>query len=164
MSSFTPPLSANRAEQRVKNPYRPSGIGLRFRVFLRRARLDAMLGDGISREQSPELSLRASQLTRRRQRRAVANSLEEVLRTAQGDGPRRTACPPLARRDIRACRAALLQLAQVLREESEADATGVVLARRLLMDGTSPLYVYGRDDELWHSARRASAALEGYTR
>jgi hypothetical protein len=163
MSPLSPAISANRSERWLEDPCRPP-IGLRIRVFLRRARLDALLGDRASVEESPELALRASQLTRMRQRRSVADSLEEVLRTAEGDGPRRTASPPLARRDIRASRAALLQLAQGLREEGEVDVTGVVLARQLLTDGSSPLYVYGRQDQLWLQTRRASAALEGYTR
>jgi hypothetical protein len=101
------------------------------------------------------------QLTRARHRRALANSLEEVVRIAHADRPWRTAAPSLATRDVRASRSVLIQLAQVLRENRDVYASGVALAQRLLTDGTGPLYRCGRDDELWHSARNAIAALDG---
>jgi hypothetical protein len=161
MSSTTHHLSAEHAG-RLNHLHRESGFGLRARVYFRRARLDGLLAEGASPQESPEPAIRASQLTSMRLRGQLADSLEKVVRIARGKSPTRTACPPLARADIRACTAALLQLALGLREDGEVNVTGVVLAQRLLTDGTGPLYVYGRDDELWHATRRASAALEGY--
>jgi hypothetical protein len=73
----------------------------------------------------------------------------------------RAAAPPLATRDIRTSRSGLLELAQTLRENRDVYASGVALAQRLLTDGSGPLYVYGLDDELWHAARDAIAALDG---
>jgi hypothetical protein len=120
-----------------------------------------MLAASSTPDESFELALRARQLGRERHRRRLAASLEEVVRIAQEGGPTRTARPPLARRDVRASSAALLQLAQVLRHE-RVNVKGVVLAERLLTDGAGPLYVYGHDDQLWHAAREATAALDGY--
>jgi hypothetical protein len=136
---------------------------VRVRTGLRRASLDRLLAEGVTPAESPELGLRALQLTRARHRRALAKSLEEVVSVAQGERRWRTASPPLARRDVRASRSELIQLAQVLRENRDVYASGVALTQRLLTDGMSPLYVYGRDDELWHAARDAIAALDGAT-
>jgi hypothetical protein len=46
------------------------------------------------------------------------------------------------------------------RSHTVVNASGVVLAQRLLTDGTGPLYIEARNDELWRAAREASAALE----
>jgi hypothetical protein len=101
------------------------------------------------------------QVTRRRHRRALASNLEEVVSIAQGQRRVRAAAPPLATRDVRASSSVLLELAQTLRENRDVYASGVALAQHLLTDGSSPLYVYGRADELWHAARDAIAALDG---
>jgi hypothetical protein len=101
------------------------------------------------------------QLTGSRHRRALARSLEEAVSLAHVERPWRTASPPLATRDVRAARAELIQLAQVLRENRDVYASGVALAERLLTDGSGPLYRYGLDDALWHAARDAIAALDG---
>jgi hypothetical protein len=128
---------------------------------MRRGRLDRLLAAGVTPAGSPELALRALQLTRARHRRVLADSLEEIVRMAHGEGRRRGTSPSLATRDIRASRSALLQLAQVLRENRDVYASGVALAQRLLTDGTGPLYGHGLDDELWHATRDAIAALDG---
>jgi hypothetical protein len=142
-----------------ENP-RPA-IGLRLRVLSRRARLDRMLADGVDPQESHELALRATQLVSGRTRRALADSLDEVVRIADGDRRRRSASPALAIRDVRASTAALLGLARGLREDREVDVRGVALAQQLLTNGSGPLYVYGQDDELWHAARDATTALDG---
>jgi hypothetical protein len=64
-------------------------------------------------------------------------------------------------RDVRASRSELIHLAQVLRENRDVYASGVALTQRLLTDGMGPLYIYGLEDELWHAARDAIAALDG---
>ncbi|HLL92465.1 MAG TPA: hypothetical protein VK252_05950 [Solirubrobacteraceae bacterium] len=161
MSSLNPHLAAHthghdglHADHR-----RPSTIGLRLRVYCRRRRLDEMLADGASPKASPELTLRAGQLTGERHRRALADSLEAVVATAQGSIRGRSATPPLARRDVRAASAALIGLARDLREDANVDSRGVALTQRLLTDGTGPIYIYGPNDALWHAAREATAAL-----
>jgi hypothetical protein len=133
------------------------------RTGLRRASLDRLLAQGVTPAESPELALRALQLTRARHRRSLADSLEEVVGVAQGERRGRSASPSLATRDIRASSPVLLQLARVLREDRDVYASGVALTQRLLTDGMGPLYVYGLDDELWHAARDAVAALDGRT-
>jgi hypothetical protein len=158
MSSLSPHLSSERhwPDRQRSNP-----IGLRVRVLLSRGRLDALLLGGVDLDGSPELALRAAQLTSSRHRRALANSLGAVLGAAEGDRPR-SAAVPLARGEVRAARAALGELEQALRERATVEPAGVVLTERLLTDGTGPLYIHAKTDGLWHAAKCASAALEGY--
>jgi hypothetical protein len=159
VSSVTRQLPSDRVHRR--SPRTSPSIPVRGRAWLRRARLDRLLAQGTSPGESPELALRAIQLTRPRHRRALASNLEEVVSIAQGRRHGRAAAPPLATRDIRASSSVLLELAQTLRENRDVYASGVALAQHLLTDGSGPLYVYGLDDELWHAGRDAIAALGG---
>jgi hypothetical protein len=161
VSSLTRQLSNDRLEPWRQRSQTTRGVRVRVSVWMRRGRLDRLLAAGVTPAESPELALRALQLTRARHRRGLADSLEEVVRIAQGEAGRRNTSPALASRDIRASRSALLQLAHVLRENRDVYASGVALAGRLLTDGTGPLYVTGLDDELWRATRDAIAALDG---
>jgi hypothetical protein len=161
MSSLTPHLSPTA---RARAP-RHVPIGLFARVLVHRGRLDRQLLEGIDPASSPELALRARQLTAQRHRRVLADSIDEVMRLAGPGGTRRiSASAPLVRADVRAARAALLDLECSLRRDGEVAPAGVILAERLLTDGSGPLYMKSENDALWHAARDASAALDGRTR
>jgi hypothetical protein len=160
MSSFSPHLSSRR-RLTAAGP-RPSSIGLAIRVLLRRSRLDELLLSGVEPEESPELTLRAAQLTGSHHRRVLADSLARAVRVAEGSGRRLSAAPRLACGEVHAARAALRELESALRSDAPVEPAGVVLAERMLTDGTGPLYIYGENDALWHAAKCASAALEGY--
>jgi hypothetical protein len=140
----------------------PTGLtlGVRIRALVHRGRLDGMLADGADPASSAELALRASRLTRRGYRRALADSFDEAVSIAEGRELRLSAVPPLARREVRAARAALLELSRALRSERHVSPAGVALAQRLLTDGSGPLYLTAEHDALWHAARRATVALE----
>lgn len=119
-----------------------------------------MIARGEDVDSSEQLTLRARQLTSMRERRRLADSLDGALSIAEGRSRHVSSAPPLARRNIRACRAALLQLSRALRHDDVVHAAGVVRARELLTDGTGPLYLEARQDALWHALRRANGALE----
>ena len=51
-------------------------------------------------------------------------------------------------------------MARALREEPVVAARGVVLARRLLTDGSGPLYVESGDSTLRHAAAETLTALD----
>lgn len=139
---------------------RSSHLRLRARVLLHSRQLDQRLLDGVDPNQSPELALRARQLTSESYRRTLADGLDEVVEVAEGRAQRPRAAVPLARREVRAARGALLELAEALRRARPVEAAGVVLAVRLLSDGTGPLYRESQTDGLWHAARAATAALD----
>jgi hypothetical protein len=135
-------------------------VGVRLRALVHRGRLDRMLADGADPGSSRELALRGQRLTRRTYRRALADGFDEAVSTAEGHELRLSAGPPLAAREVRASRAALLELSRALRSERQVAPAGVALAQRLLTDGTGPLYLTSEHDALWHAARRATVALE----
>ncbi|HXW59849.1 MAG TPA: hypothetical protein VEJ23_10275 [Solirubrobacteraceae bacterium] len=136
-----------------------------FRVLFHRRRLDGKLLEGAEPASRPELALRARQLTARRHRRLLADGLEEAMRLCEQSGtPRISASVPFVQADVRAARAALLELECSLRGSGEVSPAGVILAERLLTDGNGPLYVKSANDALWHAARDASAALDGSRR
>lgn len=135
-------------------------VGARLRARLHAGRLDGRLADGTDPHESPELALRAHRLTARSHRRRLAESLEQAVDTAAGCEVRVSAAAPLARREVRAARAGLLELAAALRSDGEVSPAGVALAQRLLTDGSGPLYVTSGHDALWLAARRATVALE----
>jgi hypothetical protein len=136
--------------------------GLFTSVLLARGRLDELLANGADPADSPELALRAQQLTSERNRRTLADSFERIVAIAEGPEPARNASPRLARRDVMACRATLLDLARALRDYADVNPRGVALAQRLITDGTGPLYSRAGDDALWRAAHDANAALDGY--
>ena len=156
MSSLNPPLYSH---PRRWTYVAPKQLRLRLRVMLRSGHLDAMLAQGAEPTDSAELCLRARRLTSARYRRALAGRLEEIVSVAERPGPRLSAAPPLQKRDVRAARAALLELAHSLRSENGVMSAGVALAQRLMTDGASPLYASSHDDALWQAVRHARAVL-----
>jgi hypothetical protein len=136
--------------------------GLRLRVLLQRSRLDALIAEGADVDSSEDLALRARQLTSPRERRRLAESLDEALSIAEGYARRVSSAPPLARRDIRACRAALLQLSRALRQDDVVRPAGVVRTRELLTNGNGPFYLEAPHDALWRALRHATRALESH--
>lgn len=137
-----------------------SQLALRARVMLHAHRLDVMLLDGADPAQSPELAVRARQLTSQSFRQRLAEGIEHVLSVAERRISPVSTAPPLAKHEIIAARAALIGLVQILKEERSVAPAGVVLIEQLLTNGLSPLYVEERPDDLWRAVRRATAALE----
>lgn len=140
----------------------PARLWAHIGVRLHRARLDAILAEGADPAASPELQLRARQLTRPSHRQALAAGFEKALAAAEGPRPRFSSAVAPAKYEVRAARAALLELCQDLRERPTVAPAGMALARQLLTDGTSPLYIESRNDALWHALRRATAALDAH--
>jgi hypothetical protein len=129
---------------------------VRARVACRRASLDAALCEGADPGSSPELSLRAAQLTRMGRRLRLAASLQ---RAVVAEGGRRGAAIPVSWPAVREARGELLALARDLIEEPRPAARGVALTMRLLTDGDGPLYLPGSEGDLRAAARRARGAL-----
>lgn len=162
MSSISPHVS-DAPEWRLPAPGR-AALGTRLRVLLHRSRLDGRILGGADVDCDEELALRARQLADPARRRALADSLDHALSIAEGYSRPVSAGPALAARDVRACRAAMLGLSRSLRHDEAVAPAGVLLARRLLTDGGSPLYVESGHDALWRALRRATAVLEGHER
>jgi hypothetical protein len=158
-SNLSPHSLATRRPAGAGQAREQRGLGLRVRVLLARTRLDRSLAEGADPSESPEIALRAVQIISGRHRRMLAAGLDRILAEADGRSPRRSsAIQPIAR-DVRAARAALIELSFALREDAAVEPAGVALTQRLMTDGAGPLYVSSRDDALWHAVRDAREAL-----
>lgn len=160
MSSTTTHLPT-RLRRRSGGGSQRRGLGARAGALLLRVRLDRMLAEGVPPTLSPALRLRAQQITSLSHRRKLADSFEAILDACERPAPRRTSAVPTVRREVRASRAAILDLCHELRARPHVAPAGVALAQQLLTDGTGPLYLESHNDALWHAVRRAAAALDG---
>jgi hypothetical protein len=132
----------------------------RLRVRCCLETLDQALAAGADPAASPDLALRARQLTSPEERAATAAALEEAIAEAL-DPPRGlTARVPVQAAQVLAARPFLERLAAELREVRAPRAQGVARARRILADGTGPLYAPAPAGELARLAWRACDALE----
>jgi hypothetical protein len=130
-----------------------------LRVWLRRGSLDRSLAAGADPATSPALSRRARQLTSRRSRAGLAASIRNLLDAAD-EGPRGfTAAVPIQRHEILRERQMLLQLAAELESHDELKPRGIAMVERLLIEGTSPVYVDGPEGALHRALVHAHAAL-----
>lgn len=147
---------------------RPSRPGMRLLARLRGASLDASLAAGAAPESSPLLAARAQVIVTPRARRQIAASYQTLLRAAHRTGsyPDRRypvvsartvarAVPVCADR-VLAAEPAIHGLTGRLTLAAPLPARGVAMARVLLTDGTSPVY-------LWRSRVSLTAALEEAT-
>jgi hypothetical protein len=159
----------------VATPYRPSlqssgldsgrggtdapALTARALARLRHAALDRRLADGTDTTDHRELTVRAWQITRARERQRVATALEAILIDAERPRPKRREALRICREEVEVARAEMLHLAERLRDPRPVRPRGVALVRRLLTDETGPLYVASPNDELWRQVRRAAVEL-----
>jgi hypothetical protein len=136
----------------------PPGLGLRLRTWLRRDRLDKQLARGVDPRTSPELRLRAGQLSTAAERVRLAKDLEAVLRQAHEQTPQIHRL--VRRRQVRACADELVALALRLRDDQPIDPRGAAMTAQLLPDPRSPLYYARANVPLQEAARCARLALD----
>jgi hypothetical protein len=108
---------------------------------------------------TPELRLRACQLTSPQSRATLVSCLDHVLDAAT-ESPTTSIAPGYLRRaEIRAAEPALRHLADLVRDGADG-VRGLAMASVLLRDGASPLYEPGAPHSLAHDASAAADALE----
>jgi hypothetical protein len=130
---------------------------LRFQTLVRRGKLDRALADGVDPAAHPALAARAAQLVGPRSRRALATSLERLVRELDtGPTPSLSAAAPFEREQAREARESLLGLASALRAADAVRPRGVALVAQLLTDPeSSPLYVRSAGGALHLKAQAA---------
>jgi hypothetical protein len=138
-----------------------SSVRIRLQALVRRAALDAQLADGRNPRTSPQLELRAAQLTERAARRRLSAAFRAAVEDARSPMRRRGLSPrvPVNRRAVLDCRSQLEALADRLVVAEHPRPRGVAIARLLLVDGAGPLYVRSRADQLVHVIHTAERAL-----
>jgi hypothetical protein len=140
---------------------RQPSLRLRLRVRLHRSELTRRLADGADPHASPELALRARQLTAPREIRAAVKGLDRVLCEAAAPSRALTAQAPLQRAEILAARPFLLNLRQRLHESENPDPAGIAQTELLLTDGCGPLYAPSHPGTLASRAYCAACARSG---
>lgn len=134
-------------------------MGLRMRVWAGALALDCRLAEGVWPTNSPELALRARQLTSARSRRSLSNALTTAVDAARR--PRRpgTARTPLAAEGILDAAGVLAALARDLTTFSDPPVRAVALVSFMVCDPTSPLYDRHSAVSVGQIADRARSAL-----
>jgi hypothetical protein len=135
-------------------------ICLRVRVGWRASGLDRELAEGVDPSRSPELSMRARQLTSERCRARFAKELESLVRDAQCSWRPTLETVPLQRTAIAAAADDLLELATALRSQARCRTHAAGIVSFLLRDAASPFYYR---DARGTPAQLARAAIAGFT-
>jgi ribonuclease D len=137
-------------------------LRLRLQVARQQTRLDTELAEGANPADDPALALRAQQLTEDSTRRALGNTLQNLLDAAEEPpqawgpaGPR----PPLQRDAILAARDQLLALADQLRQRDDISPQATALAALLVWDSASPIYTDQQDTTVAQWSNRIFSAL-----
>jgi hypothetical protein len=146
-------------------PRTPSGLPLRrrqswliaLRCRLRRNAIDKELAAGAEPDSTECRQLRASELTGRRSRQALAAAVERHIAAA-------TTIPPLDVlpvnwRGVRAAAPQLDRLSHRLREDPNVRAQGVARVQLLLTERDGALYAQGEDTRLVDEVRSTLALL-----
>jgi hypothetical protein len=141
-------------------PRKRRDLGLRVRVLWGRDRLTRDLASGVDPESSPELQARASQLTARREVKAIACGLENVVQASTEPPLRTSPRVPFDREAVREASFDLLDLAQTLRDHPAPHPCGVAMAERMLTNYGSPLFTPLGADIIRRDVESALAALE----
>jgi hypothetical protein len=132
----------------------------RLAMRLHGADLDVQLACGGSPEGSMALALRAKLLGRMTTRKALAGRLYGVLADAERPRVNFTSRVPVCRRKVQLARAELEALAERLRQPAPVAVEGVAMARRLITNGSGPLYTRTDADDLAVAAEQARFALD----
>jgi hypothetical protein len=132
-------------------------VTVRLSVLLHRLTLDRELAAGVDPHSSPQLTLRAAQLTGTRNRRRLADGLERLLADARRPGVLSSAIRPRA--SLMRSEAVLEALQRRLRSDERLAPQGLAILRRLLTDMGSPLYAATDSDELSSVLRLVAASL-----
>ena len=128
-------------------------------TLLHRASLDARLAAGEDPEATPELALRAQQLSDLTTRRSIGRAVLARLESTEVRWSL-TSAVPVSREVLEESRPVLEQLAVALSSPEPARPEGVAQVLVLLRDGAGPLYANERDGSpLYFAVRRALLAM-----
>jgi hypothetical protein len=123
-------------------------------------RLDAELAAGQPAETSARHARRARMLVAPSARRSLAAGWEHLL--AAASQPRRglSGRAPISRRRVQAAEPEIRSLIDALNASGPVPVQGVALARRLLTDGTGPVYNRAATDDLAQCVTQAALELD----
>ncbi len=147
--------------RRGRTDHPSSSLALRAHVVAHRRSLTRELSEGANPASSPELTLRAEQLTSDRTRRTLARSLRRTVHEARHPAPRRVGFALVRRGALMDAADAIDVLVKRLHSPGPIAAEGAALIERMLSDGAwSPLYSTAPAGALRRLVILATAALE----
>jgi hypothetical protein len=152
------PTTATINGFRHPSPASQPSLWKRLRARLRACHLDQQLARGVDFHSDPALAPREQRLLQRDSRERIAAPLEEDLRDA-GASVRLSSRVPLRGPGIAAARPELESLVVALRAADDCQVRAVALAHLLVINGASPLYGRGSEQELVAAAGEAYRAL-----
>jgi hypothetical protein len=136
---------------------RRAPLGARVLLRLRAHGLDGRLAKGADPAASTLLSLRAHALVARAERDRIATDLERILALAERREPRRLGAVPVQGYQVSAAAGPMRRLIALLRGPEDVAPRGVAMARRLVVDGTTPVYARGPRGAVTRAVRDAIA-------
>jgi hypothetical protein len=148
VSTAGPPDSTRRGHAR-------RSVRARTMARLRARRFDRALAVGVPAPAGSALAVHAARLTSVVERQAVARALRRAVRDAKDTRATQSGRVPMHRANIGSAEALIDEVTLRLHAPQPVSARGMARLRRLLSDGTSPLYRQGRGD----LAGRLGAAL-----
>jgi hypothetical protein len=132
----------------------------RLRVAVGRRALTRGLSEGADPASSPELSVRAAQLTSRRTRKQLARALRRTIAEAHRPALTRSRVVIIRRAAVLDAEAALKVMVERLGSSEPVRAEGMAIAERMLTDAAwSPLYSPSEPGALRRLVRAATAAM-----
>jgi hypothetical protein len=139
--SARPSFDAARQLRHGRSPEGQASLGLRARAFFTRVALDRQIFRGAPCEANDALTLRTRQLTDPRTQQAIARNLRGVIDYVDRHESRAVISTVVIEpRAVNDGREALTELAEQLERAGAVSPRGIILARRLLSDGLSPLF------------------------
>lgn len=161
MPTIATPPHVGLFRPRPETDTKSDSPAVRLRVAVRRFALTQRLAEGADPASSPELELRARQLTGDRERTTLARTLERTLEEV--NRPRMTLVggTPLRRREVLAAAEPLQRMIERLRDGRPVAPEGMALIERIITDGAwSPLYNVTAPGALRRLTVLATAALD----
>ena len=132
---------------------------LRLRVWALSSDLDRRLAEGAWPTNSPELELRAKQLSSARARRQLSGTLTAAVEEARSPRAPWSARAPLVMTEVRRAASLLERLAEDLVTVGDPRVRGIALVSFLVCDPGSPMYNRRSPVTVREMAQRARAAL-----
>jgi hypothetical protein len=140
-------------------PRRASPVA-RVLARLRAHGLDQRLAAGADPASSTLLALRAAALVARDARDDLASDLERILVLAERPELRRLGAVPIQRHQVLDAAGVLRRLIALLRGRQPVSPRGVAIARRLVVDGTTPVYARAPRGAVANAVRDAIAHVD----
>lgn len=165
MPAFAPTPNAEmrvrRGDARRRDAVPSRSLALQLRVAVKRDVLDRQLADGTNPESTPELTLRAAQLTSSRNRRRIARALRQVIADAYHRPFGRSRIVVIRRDAVLEAQEAIETLIERIESPTPVQAQGMALVERILTDSQwSPLYNRADAGALRHVVFQATDALD----